>query len=229
MRGHLWKRLGVEVALAETGPAVSGLEKARPVSLESTRLTLAGKGANNVASHHLALPAGEDPRFRQRLAHPESNARAVADGIDAGEPRGERMAIDGHPTAVVHQTGLPSDSGSPMGRNVSEQVEVGSSTVGELDVLVAGYGRDDLVLGVVADSLALDHLPNASRDVGAGHTHGAGLRGVEVDLHPPADSPAAALVLEQHRRLVGRSGALVSGSGRQDDEPAGAEIPQRGP
>jgi hypothetical protein len=80
------------------------------------------------------------------------------------------------------------------------------------------------VFWVVGDSLVFDHATDLGRLVRAGDTHWTGFGGIQVDLSPVPDAAAAAVVEEEHRRLVWSCRAFVGRCCSQDGDSSPVEL-----
>jgi len=161
----------------------------------------------------------DESALKQRF---ERHGLAAPEFKPAG-PAGRRFALvtdpDGQTVELVVVPGAPAA--------VYEQIEIGFDAIGEREPALGRIDACYRVAGVIADAFCFDHLPQRRRHLRSGYGHGSRLRRVEVHLDVLADAAPAAIVFEQHRRLVGGSRTLKGHGCDQDNEAAFAQLRQR--
>jgi hypothetical protein len=97
-----------------------------------------------------------------------------------------------------------------VGRHVGQEIEGSLGAVVELDDTLGRIHLLDLVLRVVGDVLALHHAAHGLGQLDSGRHHGTGLGGVQIHRRAITQLALAQVVLDEHRRLIRRGGALVA-------------------
>jgi hypothetical protein len=117
-------------------------------------------------------------------------------------------------------------------RDVDQEVVPRRLSIGEREASGARVHPGELMLGVIADSAALHHLPHRGGNDGPGDAHGTGLGRVEVEFDCRSPPLVPKPGLDQHGRLVGGRRALVGGRSREDGHPSSSKrlqcVPNRG-
>jgi hypothetical protein len=121
----------------------------------------------------------------------------------------EGRALDWDPAHFTRKRGLADRGRRAMRWNTGQEVISDVAPVGEDNLAPAWLEALDPAPGMEADPLGPEEADDGRTHRRSRDRHRRGLRAVDVDLAPPADAPAAQLVVEQHGCLVRRGGALV--------------------
>src|SRR3972149_4768827 len=118
------------------------------MAIEYPWLAIAHNRVREVVRHHFRLTVSEYAGFRQRSAGHKWNAGDIADSVDAGKFRFERLPVHRHPARFTGQAGGTHHRRRAMRRDIGQQIKWNHHSTLEMNPPAGSIDLGDSLLGI---------------------------------------------------------------------------------